>query len=146
VAKPQDISLSLVKTIKAAPEKVYAAWTEPETLKRWMAPRDDMTVAVAETDLRIGGRWRILMREPDGGKHDVFGVYRALDPGRKLAFTWSWKGAPEDATLVTIDLREIAGGTELTLTHTKFADEAQRDRHNMGWTGCVGRLEKLFST
>ena len=66
MAKAKDISLSLVRTIKASPEKVFAAWTEPETLKQWMAPRDDMTVAVAETGLRPGGRYRIVMRESGG--------------------------------------------------------------------------------
>jgi uncharacterized protein YndB with AHSA1/START domain len=145
MAKPQDISLSLVRTIRAAPEKVYAAWTDPETLKRWMAPREEMTVEVAETDVRIGGKYRILMREPDGGSHGVIGVYRILEPGRKLAFTWAWETAPEKETLVTIDFREVDAGTELTLTHTKFAEETVRDRHNQGWMGCVGRLEKLFA-
>jgi uncharacterized protein YndB with AHSA1/START domain len=94
MAKPKDISLSLVRTIKAAPEKVFAAWTKPRTLKRWMAPSDDMKVAVAETDLRIGGRYRIVMREADGTEHRVGGAYREIDPGRKLAFTWVWESTP----------------------------------------------------
>ncbi len=49
-------------------------------------------------------------------------------------------------TIVTIDLREISEGTELTLTHTKFENEQARDMHNKGWLGCVGRLEKYINT
>ncbi|MFN0191367.1 MAG: SRPBCC domain-containing protein [Aestuariivirga sp.] len=141
----KDISLSLVRTIKAAPEKVFDAWITPETLKRWMAPRDDMEVVVAETDARIGGRYRLVMREPDGKEHGVSGVYKEIDRGRRLAFTWGWVTTPEMETLVTLDFREVAAGTELTLTHVKFAAENVRDMHLAGWNGCVGRLESLFA-
>ena len=145
MAKTKDISLSLVRTIKATPEKVYAAWTEPKTLKKWMSPSDAMDITVAETDLKVGGKYRIVMREPDGKEHRVGGVYKELQRGRKIVFTWGWDSSPEAETVVTIELRRNGAGTELTLTHTRFADEASRDMHNQGWIGCVGRLEKLFA-
>ncbi len=143
--KPQNISLNLVRTIKAAPEKVFAAWTEPETLKRWMAPGDDMSVALAETDLRAGGRYRIVMRETNGTEHRVGGIYREIVPGKKLSFTWAWESTPENESLVTIELRQNGVGTELTLTHTKFATEQSRDMHNHGWNGCLAKLERLMA-
>ena len=143
--KPQNISLNLVRTIKAAPEKVFAAWTEPETLKRWMAPGDDMSVALAETDLRAGGRYRIVMRGAKGTEHRVGGVYREIVPGKKLSFTWASESSPESETLVTIELRQNGVGTELTLTHTKFATEQSRDMHNQGWNGCLAKLERLMA-
>ena len=145
MAKAKDISLSLVRTIKAPPEKVFAAWTEPKTLKKWMSPTEQMEVAVAETDLRVGGKYRIVMREPDGKEHKVGGVYKEIEKARKIAFTWIWEGDAGTETLVTIDLRKKGAGTELTLTHSKFADGKTRDMHNEGWAGCVGRLEKLMA-
>ncbi len=145
MAKPQALSLRLVRTIKAAPEKVFAAWTDPQALKRWMAPGDDMAVTVAETDLRAGGRYRIVMREAGGTEHRVGGVYRDIKPGRRLVFTWAWESEPERETLVKVELRKKGAGTELTLTHTGFADEASRDRHDHGWIGCIGRLERLMA-
>ena len=145
MAKPQTVSLRLVRIIKAAPEKVFAAWTDPQALKRWMAPSDDMEVTVAETDLETGGRYRIVMREPDGTEHRVGGVYRDIELGRKLAFTWAWESTPERETLVTVELPKNGAGTELTLTHTKFADQQSRDMHDQGWTGCIGRLERLMA-
>ncbi|NJM29802.1 MAG: SRPBCC domain-containing protein [Rhizobiales bacterium] len=145
MATAKDISLSLVRTIKTTPEKVFAAWITPETLKNWMAPRDDMEVIVAETDPRIGGRYKIVMRERDGREHGVSGIYKELEPGRRISFTWGWITNPDMETLVTIDLRKIDAGTELTLTHIKFADDQTRDMHMQGWTGCVGRLERLFA-
>ena len=143
--KRQDISLNLVRTIKAPPEKVFAAWTEPETLKRWMAPGDDMTVAVVETDLRAGGRYRIVMRGTNGTEHRVGGVYREIVPGKKLSFTWASESSPEIETLVTVELRQNGAGTELTLTHVKFATDQARDMHNQGWTGCLAKLERLMA-
>jgi uncharacterized protein YndB with AHSA1/START domain len=145
MATAKDISLSLVRVIKTTPEKVYAAWITPEILKRWMAPSDDMETAVAETDPRIGGRYRIVMREKDGREHGVTGVYKELAPGRRIVFTWSWAEDSSLDTLVTIDLRKVDTGTELTLTHTRFADEDTRDKHQRGWNGCVGRLERLYA-
>jgi uncharacterized protein YndB with AHSA1/START domain len=143
--KPQDLSLRLVRTIKAPPDKVFAAWTEPQALKRWMAPSGDMTVTVAETDLRIGGRYRIVMREPDGTEHRVGGTYHEIDPGRRLAFSWAWEDSPDRQTLVTVELHESDVGTEVVLTHSGFADAQSRDRHDQGWTGCIGRLERLMA-
>lgn len=145
MAKPQDISLSLVRILKAAPEKVFAAWTEPQALKRWMAPNAAMEVTVAEADAKPGGRYRIVMREADGTEHRVGGVYREIEPGRKLSFTWAWESTPERETLVTVELRPNGAGTELTLTHTQFADAAARDMHNQGWIGCIGQLERLMA-
>ena len=55
MAETKDISLSLVRIIKAPPEKVFAAWTEPKTLKLWMSPTAEMEVTVAETDPRLAG-------------------------------------------------------------------------------------------
>jgi uncharacterized protein YndB with AHSA1/START domain len=146
MAKTKDISLSLVRTIKAPPEKVFAAWTDPKTLKKWMSPTKEMEVAVAETDLRVGGRYRILMREPDGKEHGVVGVYKEIVNPKKLAFTWGWENSTEMNTLVTVELRKKGAGTELTLTHSKFADDKTRDMHSQGWMGCIGRLEVLFAT
>jgi uncharacterized protein YndB with AHSA1/START domain len=145
MAETKDISLSLIRTIKAPPEKVFAAWTEPKTLKLWMAPTAEMDVTVAETDLRIGGRYRIVMREPGGREHRVGGVYQIIEKFKKIAFTWGWEDSSNPETLVTIELRKKGEGTELTLTHSKFADDETRDHHNKGWMGCIGRLETLFA-
>jgi len=61
-----------------------------------------------------------------------------------LVFSWAWESTPERASLVTIKLSEREGGTDLTLLHEQFFDEAARDKHNQGWTGCLQKLEALF--
>lgn len=87
-------SLTLKRRLNAPPAKVYAAWTDPQQLARWMGP-EGVEMLKAETDVRVGGRYRLLMRSPDGEEHDVSGVYREVTPNEKLVFSWAWKSTPE---------------------------------------------------
>ena len=144
-ATTQKPSISIVRKFKVAPEKVWRAWTDPQTLKQWMAPSDAYVVLVAEADVRVGGRYRIVMKAPDGEEHDVSGVYREVTVNRKLVYTWAWKSTPERESLVSVELRAAGGGTELTLTHEQLFDAAARDRHQHGWDGCIGRLERKLA-
>jgi uncharacterized protein YndB with AHSA1/START domain len=141
VSKP---SLTLKRHLKAPPEKVYGAWTDPEKLARWFGPGKVEPLHV-EADVRVGGRYRIVMRSPDGEEHDVSGVYREVTPNQKLVFTWAWRSTPERESLVTVLLRGDGDGTMLTLTHEQFFDEPARDRHRSGWIGCLDKLEQYFA-
>jgi uncharacterized protein YndB with AHSA1/START domain len=140
MAKPQAPSLSIKRTFKAPAQKVFAAWTQPAVLKRWFGPGEQTQVLVADLDVRVGGRYRIVMRSPDGEEHRVGGVYTEIVPGHKLAFTWAWESTPERQSLVTIEIKAAAVGCELTLSHERFFDETARDRHRQGWIGCLERL------
>src|SRR5574337_121420 len=82
--------VQLHRVFSAPPERVFRAWTTPEELKRWHAP-PPLTCIFAEVDLRIGGRFRIGMRAPDGTEHWVGGVFRVIEPPRKLSCTWRWE-------------------------------------------------------
>ena len=73
----------------------------------------EVVCLAAEADVRVGGRYRILMRSPDGEHHDVGGVYREIEPNRKLVFSWGWKSTPERESRVTVELRAIDTGTEM---------------------------------
>lgn len=137
-------SLTIKRRFNAAPEKVFAAWTDPEKLKRWMGPGEIVTTQ-AESDLRAGGRYRILMRTPAGEDHDVGGVYREIVPNEKLVFTWAWKSTPERESLVTVTFKPDGTGTLMTLLHEQFFDADARDRHNGGWNGALTKLEKFLA-
>jgi uncharacterized protein YndB with AHSA1/START domain len=136
-------SLTLKRRFNAPPAKVFAAWTDPQTIARWFGP-EGITSVRAETDLRVGGRYRIVMVVP-GDEHDVSGVYREVVPNEKLVFTWAWKTTPERESLVTVLIKPDGAGTLLILTHEQFFDEDARDRHQHGWTGALDKLEKLFA-
>jgi uncharacterized protein YndB with AHSA1/START domain len=138
-------SLTLKRRLNALPSKVYGAWTDPAKISRWFGP-EDAEILRAETDVRVGGRFRIVFRAPDGEEHDVAGVYREVVPNERLVFTWAWRTTPERESLVTVALKRDGDGTLLTLMHEQFFDEAARDRHRRGWNGTLDKLESYVRT
>ncbi|HXY32554.1 MAG TPA: SRPBCC domain-containing protein [Gemmatimonadaceae bacterium] len=136
--KPSTHRLQVRRTFSAPPERLFRAWTTAAELKKWHAPRD-LGVSLAEVDLKVGGRYRIHMRQPDGAEHRVSGIYRVIDPPRKLAYTWQWDGDAEE-TLVTLEFLPKGTGTELVLTHEGFATDEKRTSHEHGWTSILERL------
>ncbi len=137
-------SLTLKRRLKAPPAKVFAAWTDPEKVKRWMGPGEVKAIS-AECDARVGGRYRWVMRSPTGEIHDVSGELREFVPNEKLVFTWAWKSTPERQSLVTVLIKPDGDGSLLTLTHEQFFDEDARDRHQHGWNGALDKMEKMFA-
>jgi uncharacterized protein YndB with AHSA1/START domain len=98
----------------------------------------------AELDARVGGRYALSMRSPDGEEHNVSGVYREVMPNEKLVFTWAWRTTPERESLVTVALKTDGAYTTMPFSHEQFFDEEARDRHNNGWTGAFEKLEKCL--
>jgi uncharacterized protein YndB with AHSA1/START domain len=138
-------SLTLVRRIKVSPAKVYAAWTRPEQMMRWWSP-DACPVLGAEADLRVGGRYRVAFRMPDGAVRECSGVYREVEPDRRLVFTWNWAHLDEPESQVTVELRTLPEGTELTLTHAQFRDEDGQITHRQGWDGALDQLERFVTS
>ena len=139
-------SLRISRLIQADPETVFRAWTEPSEMKEWYCPEGG-TVDEAEVDLAVGGRYRVAMRMPSG-LHVAHGVYREIEPPRRLVFTWQWEageGPKEGETLVTVEIHDRDGSTELVLTHERFADAEARDGHEQGWASALNRLEAHVS-
>ena len=139
-AKP---SLVLKRRINAPPARVYEAWTDPAKIARWFGPHLVASVE-AETDLRVGGRYR-LVAHTEQGRHEVGGIYREVRPNEKLVFTWAWHSTPERESLVTVTLRADGDGTLLTLLHERFFDQKARDGHERGWTDGLDKLAALFA-
>ncbi len=55
-------SLTFKRRLNAAPEKIYAAWTDPAKLVKWFGPEEIETLS-AQADARVGGRFHIIMRD-----------------------------------------------------------------------------------
>jgi uncharacterized protein YndB with AHSA1/START domain len=140
-------SLTLKRRLKASPAQVFSAWTDPQKIGRWFGPAEARQGSVvAELDLRVGGRYRIIFKTEDGEAHEVGGTYREVVPDRRLVFSWAWHTTPERQSLVTITLAEDGEtGTLLTLQHEQFFDQPARDGHERGWTGTLEKLDRYLS-
>jgi uncharacterized protein YndB with AHSA1/START domain len=144
-AVKQKPSLALERAYPVSPEKIWRAWTDPEAVKQWWGPGAGEPVSVAELDVRVGGRFRIVFGGADGGAHECAGVYREVVPNRRLVFTWSWpRTTPERESLVTVAFRKAGSGTQLEFRHEELFDEKVRDDHKRGWSGVLDKLERFL--
>ena len=133
-----EISLVLRRTSKAPPEGVFRAWTEPAQLARWFGPAGFRCTAQT-VDARPGGSYRITMVSPEGEATTVGGEFLAIEPPRRIAFSWSGCGGGA-GTMVEVAIAPHPAGSELTLTHRHFVSEADRDAHENGWTLILDQL------
>jgi uncharacterized protein YndB with AHSA1/START domain len=126
------------RTLPAPPERVFAAWTDPRSMARWLSPFAD---AVATTDPRVGGAFRVVMRGL-GQEIEHTGEYRVVDPPHRLVFTWRSPYTGSEPSLITVELRPVAPGdhTELTLTHERLP-AGEVENHRGGWSTILGHLE-----
>lgn len=134
-------TLEIRRVIPAPRQRVFDAWTQAKELDRWSAP-PPMT-ARAEIDLRVGGRYRITMRAPDGSERRVSGVYRVVEPPTKLVYTWKWEESAMPDTTVTVEFHDRGKSTEIVLRHDGLVDPDSRARHEHGWNGCLDNLVSL---
>ena len=138
-------SLALHRHYPVAPEKVWRAWTDPQAIAKWWGPGGHDPVSLAELDLRVGGRFRIVFGGPQGTEHECAGIYKEVVPGRKLVFTWRWPNStPERVSLVTVLFKAAGGGTDFEFLHEQFFDEAARDGHKRGWSESFAKLERFL--
>lgn len=138
-------SLRLSRTIKATPQRVFDAWTQPAQMQQWSCP-EDATVDDVRVDLRVGGEYQIRMKGSEG-HHTAFGTYREIDPPRRLVYTWAWREADhmDTETVVTVEFRPQGEHTEVVIQQDAFPDNDTMAAHEQGWGSCLNRLEALFN-
>jgi uncharacterized protein YndB with AHSA1/START domain len=137
--------VALRRIYPVPPEKVWHAWTDPQALSHWFGPGATPSGARAEIDLRVGGRFRIAF-EAHGETNDASGVYQEVIVNRRLVFSWAWKSTPDRVSRISIELKPVAGGTELSFVHDRFFDQKARDNHAKGWPLFLTNLQSLFDT
>jgi uncharacterized protein YndB with AHSA1/START domain len=137
-------TIKIVRTFDADPEVVYRAWTDPKVMEKWFAPQE-MTTPIAEVDLKVGGKYRIGMKSPDGELYVAIGTYREIIPNKKLVFTWRWESEPSDIsdTLVAVEFKKSGEHTKLVFTHENFTTEELTKDHQEGWEGALSKLSRI---
>lgn len=135
-------SLQVKRFIKSPPERIFAAWTNPEQIKHWFGPAN-CRVSEAQIDLRVGGAYRLCIFSEEHGDLAVRGEYLEVSAPSKLVFTWQWEEDPEweeVTSVVTVELFEKEGGTEVQITHAGLPSDEHASRHEHGWNGCLDKL------
>jgi uncharacterized protein YndB with AHSA1/START domain len=147
-----DRELVLTRLINAPREKVYRAWTDPELLKQWFAPKP-YTTPVVEIDVWPGGSAYFVMRGPDGKDLPNRGVYLEVVPNEKLvstdAYVKAWEPSEKPFMTLILTFEDEGGKTRYTarVRHWTVADRETHEKMGFheGWGLCTDQLEALVA-
>jgi uncharacterized protein YndB with AHSA1/START domain len=146
-----DRDLVLTRIIDVPRDRLYRAWTEPDLLKQWFAPKP-YTTPVAELDVRPGGASRTVMRGPDGTEMPNRGVYLEVVPNERLVFTdgyvSAWEPSQKPFMTVILAFDDLGDGrTRYTATVRHWTAEDREAHEKMGfhqgWGICTDQLAAL---
>ncbi len=87
--------LEFTRIINAPRARVYEAWTKPEQMSKWFAPKPFQLI-VNQMDFRSGGKFAMAMRGPNGEDFPFTGTYREIAPPAKLSWNGEFPGDPKD--------------------------------------------------
>ena len=154
----QDNAVIIKRTFSAPIERVWSMWTESEHFASWYGPQG-ASIPVAEMDVREGGKRKIgmQMQTPQGDMTMwMVGEYLTIDPPNLLVYTESLAdadgnvmtpeqmGMPEGhpaTTEVTVELAEVDGATEMTMTHAGVPADSPGA---MGWNMAIDKMTAIL--
>lgn len=148
---PSEREIVVTRVFNAPRRLVFEAWTKPEHVKRWFSAYGNMEMPVCEIDLRVGGHWRYVLRDPgNGNEYGFSGEYREIVPPERLVATERYEPVPGSDHLNTLTLTEQDGKTTL---HVRILYESveHRDGHlqsgmETGMRVTLDRLEELLQS
>jgi len=146
--------LNVVREFDALVEKVWKAWTEPELLDQWWAPKPWKAITQS-MDFRKGGTWLYYMEGPDGSRHYCRADYETIVPNRSFtgldAFCDENGEINEDFPRMHWNcvFSKSANGTKIEVEIT-FATEADMEKiiemgFKEGFTAAHGNLDELLA-
>ena len=148
--------LVIERTLKASPERVFDAFTDPDQLVRWWW-RNGFTCPAAEVDLRVGGTYRLAMEWPDfipadaRFSHYLGGEYYELERPHRLVMSGRAVNDEQGelfATLIEVSFEACDGGTTLTIRQSYFEPMPPAEAlagAEQGWSEQLDKLERLLA-
>jgi uncharacterized protein YndB with AHSA1/START domain len=115
----------MTRDFDAPRDLVFRAYTDPQLLVQWLGPRD-LTTTVDRYDVRDGGRWRYVQRDPEGREHGFHGIFHGAPSPEAIVQTFEYEGVPGHVMLSTTTF-EDRGGATLVRTVSSFQSVADRD-------------------
>lgn len=131
-----ELDLVLERVVDVPPELVWEAWTTPEHLKHWFVPRP-WTITEVEIDLRPGGRFRTVMRSPEGEESGGDGCFLEIVEGRRLVWTDTlgpgYRPAPEPFFTAVVSMEPEGSGTRYKAIAIHGKPETREQHEAMGF-------------
>jgi uncharacterized protein YndB with AHSA1/START domain len=148
VERTSDRELVVTRTFNAPARIVFEAWTKPELLRRWWAPKSmGMSLLSCEADVRTGGRYRFVIGHGDAKPMEFFGRYVEVTPHSRLV--WTNEEAGDDGSVTTVTFEE-KGGKTLLVMHELYPSKEALDAAGSGAADAMGetfeQLDELLVT
>jgi uncharacterized protein YndB with AHSA1/START domain len=142
--KNPAFELELTRVIDAPRARVYEAWTQPEQMAQWFAPKPFQLI-IDKFDFRPGGRFSMAMRDPNGKDLPFTGTYREIIPPAKLSWTGEFSSGPSDQMSTVVTFEEHGQKTKIHVRQTFHVmtpeiEQATRGAER-GWTMTLNQLE-----
>ena len=135
--------LELTRVVDAPRERVYEAWTKPEQIVHWFAPKPFQLI-VKTMDFRSGGKFSMAMRGPNGEDFPFTGTYRELVPPEKLSWSGEFATGPADqiSTVVTFEEHNQQTTVHARQTFHVMTPEIEQATKGakQGWTMTLDQL------
>lgn len=144
-AVADDTTLVMTRTFDAPPERVFNAWLDHDQFQAWIGP-EGMQCEVPVMEARVGGRYEIKMRMSTGQILPVSGVFKTIEPPKRLVFTWGWENDADRQSLITLTFRAVGNKTEMTLKQEGLATVESRNSHEEGWGSTFTKLARYVKT
>jgi uncharacterized protein YndB with AHSA1/START domain len=132
------------RTLSAKIDRVFDAFTNPASLAQWWGMKDSKVIH-CETEIAVGGKWRIGTQTADGKEYWVHGFYREIVEPTRLVFSWLWEPITTSTTemLVSVILTKHDRQTAIRIVHE--ATESAQKGHQQGWNDSLDALTKLLT-
>lgn len=137
-------TIQLHRVLRAAPEKVYRAFLNPEAMAKWLPP-NGFTGKVHEMDARVGGKYRMSFTNfGTGTGHSFGGTYHELVPNERLRYSDKFDDPNLPGEMMTtITLKEVFCGTDLKIVQEGIPSAIPAEACYLGWQESLVLLAKL---
>ena len=112
VERKSERELVVTRTFNGPARIVFEAWTKPELMKLWWAPKSTgVPLLSCEMDVRVGGKYRLEFGQDAATSMAFFGKYIEVTPPSRLV----WTNDEGGGAVTTVTFEEKDGGTLLVL-------------------------------
>jgi uncharacterized protein YndB with AHSA1/START domain len=137
-------SVSLHRILKASPEKVFRAFTQPSAIASWLPPYG-FICTVHQMEVKKGGTFRMSFENfSTGNSHSFGGAYIEVKPNEILKYTDKFDDPNLPGEMTTsVSLRKTIAGTEIKIIQEGIPVAIPAEMCYLGWQESLEKLAKL---